>query len=233
LEVSIGVVLVQVSKDPEQVNFDPIWDMQQDVGQGKISIGKDDPRFHMATWYYISIQSLQGSAIASVRINRQRLVSVLANNYPHKFQYYSAHEIVKFMVFEVPSDWSNYFETTIEVQPLSDNIYPSLYLRKIELQDVPERFEDLEYPNIVDYDLKFGDNFSHQLYNDKATYEFSGFTYQPRTYYTMAVYSHNYGLNDIRKGDFKLTVKTVEKIRPDTPVVTAVHEVEPLELLQV
>ena len=49
----------------------------------------------------------------------------------------------------------------------------------------------------------------------------------------MAVYSHNYGLNDIRKGDFKLTVKTVEKIRPDTPVVTAVHEVEPLKLLQV
>ena len=28
VEVSIGVILVQVSKDPEQVNFDPIWSMQ-------------------------------------------------------------------------------------------------------------------------------------------------------------------------------------------------------------
>ena len=39
----------------------------------------------------------------------------------------------------------------------------------------------------------------------------------------MAVYSHSYGLNDIRKGDFKLTVNVKETKRP---VVTAPHEVE-------
>merc|ERR1711862_793948 len=147
------------------------------------------------------------------------------------FQYLSANEVVKFMVFEAPSDWSYNFETIIEVEPLSEHIYPAFYLKKIELQDVPSNFENLDYPSIVDYDLKFGYNFSYQLYNDKATYTFTGTTSLPKTYYTMAVYSHTYGMTDLRKPDFKLTVTSFEKVR-STVVREAHDDVLAEELLQ-
>merc|ERR1712151_108643 len=122
--------------------------------------------------------------------------------------------------------------------PLSENIYPSIYLKKIELQGVPDKFESLEYPSIVDYDLKFGDNFSYQLYNNRATYKFSGYTREPKTYYTVTVYQNTYGLTDLQKPDFKLTVTTREVIRltesnPTTPTARAAHEPEQLELLTV
>ena len=52
---SLGFILVHVSSDPDSVDFDPTWSAQFGVGFRKIAIAKDDPRFHMATWYYISI----------------------------------------------------------------------------------------------------------------------------------------------------------------------------------
>lgn len=119
---------------------------------------------------------------------------------------------------------------------MSEHFYPSIYLKKVELQDVPERFEDLEYPSIVDYDLKFGDNFSYQLYNRRAEYTFEGITSEQKTYYTMAIIAHSYGLTDVRKPDFKLTVTSVEKIK-NQPTVFQAHELKseekPLEILQI
>ena len=82
---------------------------------------------------------------------------------------------MKFMVFQVPSTWSFNFDTVIEVEPLSEHCYPSLYLRKLELEDIPTDFETLSYPTLVDYDFKFGDNFSYQLYNDKVKNKFIQF----------------------------------------------------------
>ena len=137
------------------------------------------------------------------------------------------------MTFEVPSDWSNNFETTIVVEPLGDAIYPSIYLKKIELEERPQNFTHLLYPSIVDYDLKFGDNFSYQLYSDRvssnslrfnttyvyqAVYTFTGTTRLSYTYYTMAVYSNVYGMTDVRKQNFKLTITSVEKEDPRRPV---------------
>jgi len=172
----------------------------------------------MATWYYISIQSLKGSSISSIKIRQDRRVNVLANGYGQKFQFFTSNELVKFMIFQVPSTWSEHFDTEIVVEPLGDNIYPSIYLKKIESPDTPEDFVSLPYPSIVDYDLKFGDNFSYQLYNDKAVYKFSGTHSLAYTYYTMAVYSNSYGMTDIRKQNFKLTVTSVEKNAPSRSV---------------
>ena len=96
-------------------------------------------------------------------------MNFLANGYGQKFQFLSEHERVKFMIFEVPSVWSFNFRTIIEVEPLGDYIYPSIYLKKLELEDEPQDFKGLSYPTFVDYDLKFGDNFSYQLYNNKVS----------------------------------------------------------------
>jgi len=239
LTVSIGVVLVHVSTDPESVAFTPTWSMQQDVGDGKLVISKDDPRFHIATWYYVSLQSLLGSSISYIRVNQRREVSFLANGYGQKFQFISENELVKYMVFEVPKTWSKDFFTVIEVESLGENCYPSLYLRKNEREDIPDNWEELAYPTLVKnfYDLKFGDNFSYQLYNKRAVYEFFGKTSLAYTYYTVAVYSNCYGMTDMRKPDFKLTVTSVEIENPskkknskDDKKLLEPHEEEWLQL---
>lgn len=53
----------------------------------------------------------------------------------------------------------------------------------------------------------------------------------------MTVYQNTYGLTDLRKPDFKLTVTVREVIRQvdtnPTPTARAAHEQEPLELLTV
>lgn len=131
----------------------------------------------MATWYYVSIQSLKGSSQSYIKVKQDRNVQFLANGYGQKFQFFTDTELVKFMTFQVPSTWSEHFETTIEVEPLGDYIYPSIYLKKVESQDTPDDFVSLPYPSIVDYDLKFGDNFSYQLYNDKVRFHSHNFNH--------------------------------------------------------
>ena len=69
------------------------------MGNRVIDVGRNDPRFEFATWYYISIQSLRGSAVSYVKITQDRQVHVLANGYGQKFQYLTEHESVKYMVF--------------------------------------------------------------------------------------------------------------------------------------
>ena len=143
------------------------------------------------------------------------------------------------MVFAVPSFWSFNFKTSIDVEQLGDLVYPTIYLKKIELEDIPDDLSKLAYPSIVDYDLVFGDNISYQLYNDKvsflshsnpfvsqAHYEFEGTTILEYTYYTMAVYSNIYGMTDMRKPNFKLTV-TSEEVPDETqsnPIVNPLQE---------
>lgn len=65
------------------------------------------------------------------------------------------------MVFAVPSFWSFNFKTSIDVEQLGDLVYPTIYLKKIELEDIPDDLSKLSYPSIVDYDLVFGDNISY------------------------------------------------------------------------
>ena len=158
---SVGYTLVNVGPDPDSVDFDPIWSEQFGVGNRVITVGKNDPRFDFATWYYISIQSLRGSAVSYVKVIQDRQISVLANGYGQKFQYLTEHEHLKYMVFAVPSFWSFNFKTSIDVEQLGDLVYPTIYLKKIELEDIPDDLSKLSYPSIVDYDLVFGDNISY------------------------------------------------------------------------
>ena len=74
IQNSLGFTLVHVSSDPDSVDFDPIWSTQFGVGYRKIEVAKDDARFHMATWYYVSIQSLKGSSQSYIKVKQDRNV---------------------------------------------------------------------------------------------------------------------------------------------------------------
>jgi len=64
-----------------------------------------------------------------------------------------------------------------------------------------------QYPTIVSYDegLNFGQNpFGDQgtLNKHKFEYTFSGVSTMDWSYYTLAVYEHNWGLTEVRKSEF-------------------------------
>ena len=48
--------------------------------------------------------------------------------------------------------------TTFDIQALTDDVYPSLYIYRIELEEEPEDVEVMVYPTIIDYTEKFGTN---------------------------------------------------------------------------
>ena len=77
------------------------------------------------------------------------------------------------------------------------------------------RFEDISYPTIIDYDMKFGDNFSEVLYSDRFTYSWKDENQQTvdeetRFVYAIALYANSYGLSDIRKPEFKIKIASSE-----------------------
>lgn len=83
----------------------------------------------------------------------------MADKVSKKVQFTYASELVKFSAFRVPTGTSFDSWSFIEVEPLCNHFYPTIYLKKIELSQAPTNIEDLEYPSLVDYDLKFGDDF--------------------------------------------------------------------------
>lgn len=61
------------------------------------------------------------------------------------------------------------------------------------------------YPTIIDYGLKFGDQLS-QVYKLNHSYEFVGTCQNQHCYYLISMYQNSYGLDDIRKPEFSLTL---------------------------
>jgi len=85
-----------------------------------------------------------------------RYVEYLANGVESKLQFSYDREIVKLAVFAIPYTWSVYSTTLIEFEPLSDYVYPSFYLKKIEFSKLPDNLENVAYPTLNDFDLSFG-----------------------------------------------------------------------------
>ena len=106
--------------------------------------------------------------------------------------------------------------TRIRIESLTPHNYPSIYLKKIE-KDEAANPSQLDYPSIVDFDLKFGDNFSTLVGEDTVEYTVLTKSQLKHTYYTMAIYQNSYGMTDKRKPEFKLSVTTVEYL-PAPPV---------------
>jgi hypothetical protein len=131
------------------------------------------------------------------------------NSVPTKFQFVSDRELVKFLVFKIPSNWSNRCQVTFEIEALTEHVYPSLYLKKQGLEEEPEDEETMEYPTLNNFDEAFGTNPAELIYKKKMTYTTETVSEADFNYFTMAIYQNSYGMTDRRKPEFKLTVKAV------------------------
>lgn len=138
-----------------------------------------------------------------------------------KFQFRTKQEEVKFHVFRAPPPLSNpgYHTVTLEIDPLTPNFYPQVFLNKIELSSIQTRLADLSYPNLVKHDLAFGENPFFQLNSKTFEYSFTGQASQKFVYYTVAIYQHNWGLTSMTKSSYQIKV-TVENTS-QTPLVQA------------
>ena len=124
----------------------------------------------MGTQYFIRVaQTDENGAVGSLKLSQMRKVKFMANAVSTKLQFTYDRELVKYAIFKLPASWSTYSITSIVCEKLSSHVYPTLYLKKIELENEPEKFESLDYPSIVDYDLVFGENFSTILNEEKVS----------------------------------------------------------------
>ena len=182
VKAATGEVRVNIGLDPDRVDDEPLWSITQGVGSGLLEVATDDPDFHIGTYYYISIEQISETSTAgSLKVSQIPMIQYLANGVGKKLQFFYDRELVKRAVFAVPQNWSSYSVTTISIQKLCAHIYPAIYLKKIERDQPPEKLELLDYPSIVDYDFKFGDNFSTMVNKDEVSLRrhsalFSNFT---------------------------------------------------------
>lgn len=151
----------------------------------------DDPYFDMGTMYYLSLQNDSVDLIpttASITLSQIRTVYKIPNSVPQKFQFTSERELIKSMMFSIPRSWSTKALTTLSLEALTDDFYPSIYLNKIQLDDEPEDVETMNYPTIVDFDYKFGTNPLDLLGESKFVYTLDTQNEGNFNYFTIAIY---------------------------------------------
>ena len=170
VKAATGEVRANIGLDPDLIDIEPLWTITQSVGTGVLEVATDDFNFHIGTYFYVSVeQTSESSAAGSIKVSQIPMIQYLANGVGKKLQFFYDRELVKRAVFAVPSAWSSYSITTLKIEKLCAHIYPAIYLKKIESDQLPDKFESLDYPSIVDYDLKFGDNFSTMVNKDSVS----------------------------------------------------------------
>lgn len=80
-----------------------------------------------------------------------------------------------------------------------------MYLTNYQSEEGVEDFSALPFPTIIDYGLKFGDSLS-DVHEREQVYSFGGSCATDHCYYLVSMYQNSYGLDDIRKPEFLLTV---------------------------
>jgi len=108
-----------------------------------------------------------------------------------KHQFMSVQEQVKFFVFKVPGATSSgpvTYDGKIIIESLTEHFYPLIYLKKQEFKAMPSQMSALSFPNLVNYELVFGQNPFEQLQKNTFEYSFAGSSIEAWSYYTMAVY---------------------------------------------
>lgn len=112
---------------------------------------------------------------------------------------------MKFHLFQVPGSQGSepaYFRATIRVEALTEHFYPSIYLKKLELDEIPTELTSLSYPNIVYHDIALGTNPFAQLHETHFDFSFTNVSNKEHTYYTVALFQNNWGLTDYRKSEY-------------------------------
>jgi len=132
-----------------------------------------------------------------------------------KYQFETVNEQVKWLIFDAPPALYNredgnlldvYYQATISIEPLTPHFYPILYVRRLELQNEPRDLSSLDFPNIAEYEKKFGENPNDVLHKTKFEYSFKDVSTTEYAFQTIALYQQNWGLTDIRKSEFQISI---------------------------
>jgi hypothetical protein len=193
--VATGDVEVYVGLDPDTVDKGGhLWSGSTVTGRDiRIAVKQTDANFHLAAYYYVHIKSTSSTdAVIKLSLTQERRVEFVGNNHDYtyslkhpifegwtmqqKFRYLTVQEQVKFHVFRVPpgADDTSYHKVQIRLQQITPNFYPKIYLNKIELDNEPTNMDALNYPDLIKYDLVFGENPFYQLGSSEFVYEVVG-----------------------------------------------------------
>ena len=66
--------------------------------------------------------------------------------------------------------------------------------------------EELDYPSMEDYETKLFDKYAAQASNTMLRESFTIESDPGYVYFTMAIFQNTFGLTDLRKTEFKITV---------------------------
>lgn len=144
-----------------------------------IRVRQTDGNFHLATDYYVYMRSNSDTdPYLVLSLKQERSVAFVATNNDYtytlthpvfnietitqKFTFRTDKEQVKFHVFQVPpgaADTPTYHKITLNINPLTDALYPMVFLKKVEHDDAKDtELSGLEFPSMVAADLSFGFN---------------------------------------------------------------------------
>ena len=92
----------------------------------------------------------------------------------------------------------------------------------------------MKYPNLVNYDIAFGENPFYQLNSRTFEYSFTGAASQKFVYYTMAVYQHTWGLTPHTKSSYQIRVIADSAVGPvvQSAMVSPSGQVSEFETVQ-
>lgn len=225
--VATGDLEVYIGLNPDTVDKGGhIWFGSTATGRDvRIPVKTTDKDFHLATIYYVYLVSTsQENSQIKLSLIQERTVDYIGNNFDYtysvkhpiflewtmkqKYQFRTNKEEVKFHVFRVPPPSTNpgYHNVVIQIDPLTPNFYPKVFLNKIELSSLTNRIETLKYPNLVNHDIAFGENPFYQLNSNTFEYTFTGAASQKFVYYTVAIYQHTWGLTPYTKSAYQIRV---------------------------
>lgn len=239
-EVSTGDVTVYIGLDPALLNdtisriaasrAPYVWKASASAGSAaKIAVRQTDGNFHLATYYYVYIQSNSDTnAIVKLTLKQDRTVAFVPTNndftykliHPvfnyetmaQKFTYMTDKEQVKYHVFQVPDGTTSapvYHKIEIILTSLTPALYPMLYLKKVEHdQEKSTALGSLAFPSMVDSELQFGTNPFDIIHDQTFSYTFYGKATKKFVYYTMAIYQQNWGLTGQLKSEYELRLRS-------------------------
>lgn len=141
----------------------------------------------------------------------------LQSGISYKQSYLTSEERVKFYFFQ-PTQVRQNIRITLNLKALTPDFYPTIFVSKNTFnQGINDPGQSLTYPNYASANFTFGDNFTSSVQRDEFTYSFRDFVTNGNTYFAISVYSWTYGLTDMRKPEFRLslTAETVPSLFQD------------------
>jgi hypothetical protein len=237
MTLSEGEASLVIGTDPRTVAQDNggIWTASIPVGArnrtAKISVQQTDFNFNLGTTYYIYVKKLSAQNFKGrIQLIQDRNVLFVGNNKDYtyelthpvfnawrlaqKFTFMTVKEQVKFHIFQVPpgaKDAPTYHKVNIQLTPLTDNLYFSLFMNRTGYNfNAVSEFSGLTFPGIQSYLLSFVTQPIRDIDTGLSVYDYTfyGKSEKKYTYYTLAIYQSNWGLTNQLKSEYQLRIET-------------------------